>query len=73
MTTFRAIALAAIAAFGIAYATGPAGSDATAACGAIVQIKDRRPARELRQIRGAAVRHRLEDLRRLSQRRPLIF
>ena len=40
MTTFRAIALAAVAAFGISYATGPAGSDATAACGAIVQIKD---------------------------------
>lgn len=40
MTAFRAIALAAVAAFGIAYATGPAGSNASATCGSIVQIKD---------------------------------
>jgi hypothetical protein len=40
MTVFRAIALAAFAALLIASVTGPAGSSATAACGAIVQIKD---------------------------------
>ncbi len=40
MTKLRIIALSAVAAFGIAYATGPAGSDATATCGPIVQIKD---------------------------------
>jgi hypothetical protein len=40
MTVFRAIALAAFAAIVIAAVTGPAGSSATSACGAIVQIKD---------------------------------
>jgi hypothetical protein len=38
--TLRAIALAAFAALVIAGITGPAGSSATASCGAIVQIKD---------------------------------
>ena len=41
MTTFRIIALSAVAAFVIAAATAPAGSSATASCGgAIVKIKD---------------------------------
>ena len=40
MTLTRAIALAAFAALVIAGVTGPAGSAATASCGAIVQIKD---------------------------------
>jgi hypothetical protein len=40
MTVFRAIALAAFAALVIASVTGPAGSSATSACGAIVQIQD---------------------------------
>lgn len=40
MTAFRAIALAAVAAFGIAYATGPAGSDTSGTCGSVIQIKD---------------------------------
>ena len=38
--TLRAISLAAFAALVIAGITGPAGSSATASCGAIVQIKD---------------------------------
>lgn len=40
MTLSRAIAFAAFAAFAIACVTGPAGSSATASCGAIVQIQD---------------------------------
>lgn len=41
MTMFRTIAFAALAAFAIAYATAPAGSSATQACGgALVEIKD---------------------------------
>ena len=40
MTAFRIIALSAFAALVIASVTGPAGSSATAPCGAIVQIKD---------------------------------
>jgi hypothetical protein len=40
MTLFRAIALAAFAALVIAGVTGPAGSSATASCGAITQIQD---------------------------------
>ena len=40
MTLTRAIALAAFAALVIASVTGPAGSSATASCGATVQIKD---------------------------------
>ena len=42
MTLTRAIALAAFAALIIAGVSGPAGSSATASCGAIVQIKDPR-------------------------------
>ena len=40
MTALRIIALSAFAALVIAGVTGPAGSSATASCGAIVQIKD---------------------------------
>ena len=40
MTLSRAIAVAAFAALVIAGVTGPAGSSATASCGATVQIKD---------------------------------
>jgi len=40
MTTFRAIALSAIAAFLIAFVTAPAGSSASPTCGPITQIKD---------------------------------
>ena len=40
MTLFRSIALAAFAALVIAAVTGPAGSSATSACGAITQIQD---------------------------------
>ena len=40
MTLTRAIAFAAFAAFVIAAATAPAGSSATASCGATVQIRD---------------------------------
>ena len=70
MTLFRVIALAAFAALVIAGVTGPAGSSATASCGAITQIRPR-PARELRQVRGAAVRNGLQGLRFLPQRRRL--
>ena len=40
MTTTRAIALAAVAAFVIAFVTAPAGSSASPTCGPIAQIKD---------------------------------
>jgi hypothetical protein len=41
MTTLRIVALSAIAAFAIALVAGPAGSDATPACGgAIAKIMD---------------------------------
>jgi hypothetical protein len=40
MTQTRAIALAAVAAFIIAFVTAPAGSSATPTCGPIAQIKD---------------------------------
>jgi hypothetical protein len=40
MTTNRAIALAAVAAFVIAFVTAPAGSSASPTCGSIAQIKD---------------------------------
>jgi hypothetical protein len=40
MTLTRSIALAAFAALVIAAVTGPAGSSATSACGAITQIQD---------------------------------
>ena len=40
MTQTRAIALAAVAAFIIAFVTAPAGSSASPTCGPIVQIKD---------------------------------
>jgi hypothetical protein len=40
MTLTRAIAFAAFAALIIAAVTGPAGSSATASCGAITQIRD---------------------------------
>lgn len=40
MTLTRAIVFAAFAALVIASATGPAGSSATAACGATTQIRD---------------------------------
>ena len=40
MTTFRAIALSAIAAFVIPFVTAPAGSSASPTCGPITQIKD---------------------------------
>ena len=40
MTLTRAIVLAAFAALVIAGVTGPAGSSATATCGAITQIQD---------------------------------
>ena len=71
MTATRAIALSAVAAFVIAFVTAP---------GRLVRLADLRPdradhgprpARELRQVRGAAVRRRLQGLRLLSQRGPL--
>jgi len=40
MTTTRAIALSAVAAFIIAFVTAPAGSSASPTCGPIAQIKD---------------------------------
>ena len=40
MTQTRAIALAAVAAFIIAFVTAPAGSSANPTCGPIVQVKD---------------------------------
>ena len=40
MTTTRAVALAAVAAFVIALVTAPAGSSASPTCGPIAQIKD---------------------------------
>ena len=40
MTTNRAIALAAVAAFVIAFVTAPAGSSASPTCGPIAQIRD---------------------------------
>jgi len=40
MTANRAIALAAVAAFLIAFVTAPAGSSASPTCGPIAQIKD---------------------------------
>jgi hypothetical protein len=40
MTQTRAIALAAVAAFLIAFVTAPAGSSASPTCGPIAQIKD---------------------------------
>ena len=47
MTTTRAIALAAVAAFVIAFVTAPAGSSASPTCGPIAQIKD--PFEQLRR------------------------
>jgi hypothetical protein len=40
MTTARAIALASVAAFVIAFVTAPAGSSASPTCGPIAQIRD---------------------------------
>jgi hypothetical protein len=40
MTTARAIALSAVAAFLIAFVTAPAGSSASPTCGPIAQVKD---------------------------------